>query len=77
MDRKSTGKGKTNPLDAQKFLKGLPFPVNKRGIVEWANASGAPKDVITTLQDLAEREYQNPTDLSDELFGKREKPPSH
>lgn len=56
-----------NPIQVQKFLGGLDYPVDKSTIVERARTSGADEPVLDVLQDIADREYETPTEVSEEL----------
>ena len=53
-----------NPIQVQKFLGGLDYPVSKDTILETAKKNGADKDVLDALQGLPDREYDAPTAVS-------------
>jgi hypothetical protein len=53
-----------NPIQVQKFLGGLDYPVSKDTIVETAKKNGADKDVLDALEGLPDREYDAPTAVS-------------
>lgn len=53
-----------NPIQMQKYLKGLKYPVEKNQIVEQAQSNGAPEDVMSALQQLPEQTYNRPTDVT-------------
>ncbi len=59
---------KPNPTQIQKYLGGLDYPANKEQILERAREEGAPEDIMATLEGLADREYEGPTGVIDELY---------
>ena len=56
-----------NPIQMQKFLKGVDYPASKRDLLETAEQNGADEDVRTTLERLPDEEYQTPADVSQAL----------
>jgi len=58
---------KVNPIQLQKYLKGLDYPVNKKELISAAKKNGADKAVNSLLNMLPERDYQTPVDVSKEL----------
>jgi hypothetical protein len=56
-----------SPIEVQKFLGGLEYPARKREIIDKAEMQGADDDVMNVLEQLPEREYANPTDISREI----------
>lgn len=68
--RQQSGQGgseEPSPIDVQKSLKGLDFPASKDDIVSRARDGGAGDDIMAELEQLPEREYQTPADISKEL----------
>ena len=61
------GSEEPSPIDVQKSLKGLDFPASKDDIVSRARDGGAGDDIMAELEQLPEREYQTPADISKEL----------
>jgi hypothetical protein len=55
------------PVQAQKFLGGLDYPVRKQQIIEKAKANGAERQIIAMLERLPDREYEGPAGISREL----------
>jgi hypothetical protein len=49
-----------NPIQLQKYLKGIKYPVAKGAIVETAKSNGAADDVISALEALADHKYDTP-----------------
>lgn len=53
-----------NPIELQKYLKGMDYPADKQGLLEHAKGQGAPDDVMSTLEALPEGPYDAPTDVT-------------
>lgn len=58
---------RVNPIQVQKFLSGVDYPVNKDQIITTARSHGADKNVLDALADLPEGSYQTPADISEAL----------
>jgi hypothetical protein len=58
-----------NPIQVQKFLKGVDYPTSKNDLVERAKQQGADDTVIETLQRMPSDEFNSPNDVS-EAIGK-------
>lgn len=56
-----------NPVQVQKFLGGLDYPVGKKDIVERARSEGADENVMNALERIPDREYDSPTAVSREV----------
>ncbi len=55
---------KVNPIQVQKFLKGLDYPASKQDVLQKAEQEGADEDVRSTLEQLPDEEFQTPADVS-------------
>lgn len=55
---------KVNPIQVQKFLKGMDYPARKEDILERAQGEGADERVTRVLEQLPDREYETPADVS-------------
>lgn len=55
---------KVNPIQVQKFLSGIDYPVKKEDLIKHAKSEGADDDVISTLEDLKDEEFQTPAEVS-------------
>jgi hypothetical protein len=53
-----------NPIQIQKFLGGMDYPVSKETILETAKDKGADKDVLDALGRLPDGDYDAPTAIS-------------
>lgn len=49
-----------NPIQLQKYLKGVTYPVGRDAIVETAKSNGADDDMISALQALDDQDYDTP-----------------
>ena len=55
---------KPNPIQVQKFLGGLDYPVRRDDLLSKARESGADENVLSALEGLPDREYDSPTSVS-------------
>lgn len=60
---------KVNPVQIQKYLKGVDYPADKAALVKKAAAEGADANVRAVLAQLPDRRYDTPADVS-EAIGK-------
>lgn len=56
-----------NPIQIQKFLGGLDYPVKKQDIVQKARQKGADDTILQILQKIPDQEYSSPVALSREV----------
>ena len=56
-----------NPIQVQKFLKGMDYPASRAEIVSYARKHGADKNVLQTLQQLPSDNFQTPAEVSQEI----------
>jgi hypothetical protein len=56
-----------NPIQIQKFLKGVDYPASKEDLLANAERNGADEDVRATLEQLPDEEYETPADVSQAL----------
>lgn len=61
---KDKPKSRLNPIQVQKYLKGLTYPVQKKDILQKARANGAEAHMLEQLQNLPEQSYERPTDVT-------------
>ncbi len=62
---------KANPIQLQKFLKGVNYPARKDILVRHAKESGADENVMYTLEKLPDKSYEGPAGIAKEI-GKME-----
>jgi len=58
-----------NPIQVQKFLGGIDYPIGKQDLLEHARSKGADDVVMSTLEQLPFDEFNSPNDVS-EAIGK-------
>ncbi|MBT2511985.1 DUF2795 domain-containing protein [Arthrobacter sp. ISL-30] len=58
-----------NPIQVQKFLGGLDYPVGREDLVSKAKESGADENVLSALENLPDRQYDSPTAVSSAISG--------
>lgn len=56
-----------NPVQVQKFLEGVDYPVSKEELIEKARSEGADDLVLTTLQALDWDEFNSPNDVAEAI----------
>jgi len=60
---------KPTPIELQKYLSGVDYPVSKDELVETARGNGAPDDVVDALSRADQDEFDAPTAVSRALSG--------
>jgi hypothetical protein len=55
---------KVNPIQLQKYLKGVDYPASKQDLIERAKQEGADENVFSTLEQLPDEEYETPAEVS-------------
>jgi len=58
---------KVNPIQLQKFLKGVNYPAHKGDLVAKAKSHGADSNVLQTLEKLPDKKYDGPTGIAKEV----------
>lgn len=58
-----------NPIQVQKFLGGIDYPIGKQELMEHAKSKGADEGVMATLDQLPFDDFNSPNDVS-EAIGK-------
>jgi Protein of unknown function (DUF2795) len=53
-----------NPIQIQKYLKGMKYPASKEELIEHAEGQGADDAVLDTLQQIEDEEFETPADVS-------------
>lgn len=54
-----------NPIQLQKYLGGLDYPVSREDLVRRAQEKGADQKVLTTLRSLPRERFNSPNDVSE------------
>ena len=53
-----------NPVQIQKFLKGVDYSASKQDLIEHAKEQGADENVCSTLEQMPDEQYETPADVS-------------
>jgi ABC-type antimicrobial peptide transport system ATPase subunit len=68
MENESKGGYTTElPVEIQKMLKNLDFPIERNGIIEQARKSKAIPDILRELGMLPDKNYNSAEDIAEEL----------
>jgi hypothetical protein len=59
--------GKATPVEVQAFLEGVSYPTRKGDLLREAKSSGASRAVRSTLEQLPEERFKDPTDVSEAI----------
>jgi hypothetical protein len=55
---------RVNPIEVQKHLKGIDYPVSKEDLVKHAQEHGADEELQSILEELPRDEFQTPADVN-------------
>lgn len=58
-----------NPIQIQKYLKGVDYPASKEQLIENARKLGADENICASLEQLPDDEFQTPADVSEAFKG--------
>jgi hypothetical protein len=58
-----------NPIQLQKYLKGVDYPANREALLANAKKMGADENVYSSLEQLPDEDFETPADVS-EAIGK-------
>lgn len=53
-----------NPIQLQKHLKGIDYPVNKENLIKHAEGHGADENVLSVLNQLPDEKFETPADVN-------------
>ena len=53
-----------NPVEVEKSLKGIDFPAKKQDLVKHAQQRGANEEVLETIEQLPEENFNNAADVA-------------
>jgi hypothetical protein len=53
-----------NPIQLEKYLKGVDYPANKNDLIKHAQQNGADQQVLDTLKQLPDRTFEGPSGVS-------------
>ena len=57
-----------NPVQIQKFLKGVDYPARKQTLLDTARREGADEQVCASIEQLPDKEFETPASVS-KAFG--------
>ncbi|GAB2849144.1 DUF2795 domain-containing protein [Lentzea nigeriaca] len=57
----------SNPIEIQKNLAGVDYPVSKQQLIDKARDNGAGDDVLASLGRIPDRQYDGPNAVSAEV----------
>ncbi len=49
-----------NPIETQKYLKGVDYPADRQALVEAAKGNGAPDEVVEALAAMQKDSFDGP-----------------
>ncbi|MGF1478080.1 MAG: DUF2795 domain-containing protein [Cyanophyceae cyanobacterium] len=55
---------KANPIEMQKYLKGMDYPASQQDLVDHAKKNGADDDTVSVLEQLPDKHYETAADVS-------------
>lgn len=58
-----------NPIQIQKFLKGVDYPATKATLIENARKLGADDNICASLEQLPDEDFQTPAEVSQAFKG--------
>lgn len=58
-----------NPIQIQKYLKGVDYPASKQDLIRNAKENGADESVCASLEQLPDEDFQTPADVSEAFKG--------
>jgi len=58
---------KINPIQIQKYLGGVDYPVKKQDLLKHAEQNGADQNVRSALEQLPDESFEMPADVSKAL----------
>lgn len=58
---------KIAPIQVQKYLKGIDYPVTKKDLIEHARKNNAGDDIISMLEGIKSNKFNDPADVSKAL----------
>jgi hypothetical protein len=56
-----------NPIELQKYLKGVEYPASKDDLTSAAESNGAPDEIVSALRGAGKDRFDAPTDVEKAL----------
>lgn len=60
----NSNRERPNPIEVERHLKGIKFPANREDLIEHARQNDAPEEVLSTLEQMPDREFHNAADVA-------------
>ncbi|KQR23839.1 hypothetical protein ASF79_00830 [Agreia sp. Leaf335] len=60
---------KPTPIELQKYLSGVDYPISKNDLLDTARNQGAPDHVVEALESVDQDEFDGPTAVSSAVSG--------
>ncbi|MBW8805872.1 MAG: DUF2795 domain-containing protein [Catenulisporales bacterium] len=57
-----------NPIEMQKHLSGVDYPADRETLLRTARENGADDDLVRQLEQLPDRQYSGPDEVTEALF---------
>ena len=57
---------KINPIEVERYLKGIHYPASKEDLVNQAESNEAPQEIIDFLNNFEDKEYGSTIDVTKE-----------
>jgi hypothetical protein len=64
---RSANSGHVSPAIVEKHLAGIHYPAEKKSLIDRAQDTGAPIDVINLINRLPNKTYNSPIDITKEI----------
>lgn len=58
-----------NPIQIQKYLKGVDYPASREDLIRNAKKNGADESICASLEQLPDEDFQTPADVSEAFKG--------
>lgn len=58
---------KINPIQLQKYLKGVEYPASRDDVIKAAEENGADKEILEALKNVSQDSFEKPTDVTKAL----------
>lgn len=56
-----------SPIQVQRYVSRLKFPITKESLVEKVKESGADKSIISTLEKIPDQSFDSPEEVSNAI----------
>ena len=56
-----------NPIELQKYLKGVDYPASKDDLASTAESNGAPSEIVDAIRSASQDSFDGPTGIEKAL----------